>query len=62
MSEWVVEYDNDTSPMDEGFWEWWTVTNGVDAFKADSAEAAQWLCDLLNAGRHSRIAGKAGRE
>ncbi len=44
---WKIEYDNDVGPNDEGFWEWWTVSNGERTFKTDSEEDAQWLSDLL---------------
>lgn len=45
---WKVEYDNDTGPNDEGFSEWWTVTNGDKSFKSSSEPDAHWLCHLLN--------------
>ena len=45
---WTIEYDNDTGPMDEGFWEWWTVTDGTKSFKCNSESEAKWLCDILN--------------
>lgn len=46
---WTVVYDNDTGPMDEGFWQWWTVTDGNRYFRSESGrEDAEWLCDLLN--------------
>jgi hypothetical protein len=45
---WRIEYDNDTGPGDEGFWQWWTVTNGTRSFKCDSEDDAKWLCDFLN--------------
>lgn len=47
MNEWKIEYDNDTGPDDGGFWEWWSVTNGVKAFKCESEEDAQILLVLL---------------
>lgn len=34
--KWRIEYDNDTGPSDEGFWEWWTVTDGTRSFKCDT--------------------------
>ena len=49
MSEWRIEYDNDTGPNDGGFWEWWTVTNGHTSFRADTAEDAETLRALLAA-------------
>lgn len=45
---WRVEYDNDTGPNDEGFWEIWTVTNDKRSFRAESEADAKWLCDRLN--------------
>ena len=47
MSTWVIEYDNDTGSSNEGFWEWWTVTNGEKSFKCDSEQDAQWLRSQL---------------
>lgn len=46
--EWVVEYDNDTGPDDEGFSEWWEVSNGAMSFKAYTKYSAEWLCKTLN--------------
>lgn len=45
---WKVEYDNDTGPNDEGFCEWWTITNGEKTFTTHSKPNATWLCHLLN--------------
>ena len=45
---WKIEYNNDTGPNDEGFQEWWEVTNGKRVFKANSEEDAKWLCGVLN--------------
>lgn len=45
---WKIEYDNDTGPNDEGFEEWWTVTNGESSFRSRNEEDAQWLCEILN--------------
>ena len=45
---WAVEYHNDTGPTDEGYWEWWTVTDGEKSFKSDDEHDAKWLCTLLN--------------
>lgn len=45
---WTVEYNNDVGPDDEGFWEWWTVSNGSMVFKCDSEADAEWLCVCLN--------------
>lgn len=43
-----VEYSNATSPDDDGFWEWWTVSSENRSFKCDSDDDAVWLCELLN--------------
>ena len=45
---WTIENQNDTGPNDEGFWEWWEVSNRARTFKCDDREDAEWLCDLLN--------------
>jgi hypothetical protein len=45
---WRVDYNNDTGPNNESFWEWWEVTDGARIFKCDDENDAQWLCDLLN--------------
>lgn len=50
---WTIEYDNDTGPSDEGYLEWWTVTNGSKSFKCDSESDAEWLCELLN--KHAKF-------
>ena len=42
---WTVEYNNDTGPDDEGFWEWWAVTDGKRNFDQDDAA---WLVYTLN--------------
>lgn len=57
MSKWSVKYDNDVGPGDEGFWEWWDVTDGTVTFRADSEDAATWLCDLLNKNEAAQVAG-----
>ena len=46
--KWNVYYDNDTGPNDEGFLEWWTVTDGDRSFKAGTKKDAEWLCHSLN--------------
>jgi hypothetical protein len=48
VNKWTVEYDNDTGPNDEGYWEWWDVSDGTTTFKAFTDESAKWLCVLLN--------------
>ncbi len=47
--KWTIEYENDTGPADEGFAEWWTVTNGIRSFRCIMQDDAKWLCELLNA-------------
>jgi hypothetical protein len=47
MSEWKIEYDNDTGSDDGGFWPRWTVTDGVKVFRCDSFESARWLFTVL---------------
>lgn len=46
--KWKVEWANDTGPNDESYWEWWIITDGEKAFKAESDQEAYWLRDLLN--------------
>jgi hypothetical protein len=49
MNQWKIEYDNETGPNDDGFLEWWIVTNGKDKlFKCYNKVNAKWLCDTLN--------------
>ena len=48
MSEWKVEYQNDTGPNDDSYWEWWDVSNGKTNYKANTENDAVWLCELLN--------------
>ena len=45
---WTSVYDNDTGMNDEGFWEFWTVTDGSKEYKCDNKEDADWLCRTLN--------------
>lgn len=45
---WRIDYDNDTGPIDEGYHEWWNVTNDEMSFKCDKQEHANWLCKVLN--------------
>lgn len=28
MTRYKIEYENDTGPNDEGFWEWWAIYDG----------------------------------
>lgn len=44
---WRIEYDNDTGAGDEGFAEYWTVTNGTVAFRTSDEDAAKRLVALL---------------
>lgn len=44
---WHIDYGNDTGPDDDGFWEWWEVTNGERTFKCDYKEDAEWLLNAL---------------
>jgi hypothetical protein len=46
---WQVEHENDTGPGDEGYHEWWEVTDGYAIFRTISEWDAAWLRDLLNA-------------
>ena len=46
--KWTIEYYNDTGPGDEGYWEWWTVTDGNRRYRSDSEDDAKWLADMLN--------------
>ena len=45
---WRVEYNNDVSGDDEGFWEWWEVTDGKRTFKTSDQDDAEWLFELLS--------------
>ena len=46
---WQVTYENDSGPNDdEGFAEWWVISDGDHSFNADIEEEALWLCHLLN--------------
>jgi len=49
VPRWIIEYDNDTGPDDDGFAEWWIVTDGEKDFKCRKESDAEWLCDVLNA-------------
>ncbi len=48
LRKWRIDYDNDTGNNDGGFWEWWTLTDGVRSFKCDSEADAQWLHAALS--------------
>ena len=45
---WQIIYNNDTGPDDDGFWEWWDVTDGNRSFRCDSEEDAKWLVENLS--------------
>ena len=47
MSMWRVEYENDTGPDDDCFYEWWIVTDGERVFKCDAESDAHWLLHIL---------------
>jgi len=47
--KWSVQYDNDVGPDDDGFWEWWNVSDGHKSFRSKNREDAKWLCNILNA-------------
>ena len=47
QATWKITYDNDTGPDDEGFWEWWNVTDGKRSFKCDTEADAKFLRDAL---------------
>jgi hypothetical protein len=44
---WTITYDNDVGPDDDGFWEWWNVTDGARSFKCDSKADAEFLLAAL---------------
>jgi hypothetical protein len=46
--KWRVDYGNDVGPDDEGFWEWWIVTDGEKEFNCDDQSDAEWLQKQLN--------------
>jgi hypothetical protein len=45
---WKIEWHNDVGPDDEGYWEWWEVSDGVKTFRCDSEDDAKWLLSILN--------------
>jgi len=47
MNTWIIKYNNDVEPNDEGFCEW-EVTDGKKTFKCNEKEDAEWLCIILN--------------
>jgi len=46
--KWTVEYDNDTGIGDEGFYQWWEITDGDKTFTCNDGKDAEWLCYILN--------------
>jgi len=48
VKTWTIMYDNDTGPNDEGFSEWWSVTDGDREFRVNNEGDANWLCGFLN--------------
>jgi len=46
--KWKIEYDNDTGAGDEGFIEWWAVTDGTRRFACSAESYAKWLAEKLN--------------
>jgi hypothetical protein len=49
MTDWTVEYDNDTGPGDEGYWEWWDLNYRGRGVARVAAEAdARALAALFN--------------
>lgn len=53
---WKIEYNNDTGPGDDSFYEWWEVSNGDMTFKSDNEDHAEWLLALLKS--HSVHGGR----
>lgn len=45
---WTVVCENDVGLHDDGFWQWWEVTDNNRVFKSDEEDDAKWLCDFLN--------------
>lgn len=48
MIKWSIKYNNDTGPLDEGFSEWWTVTDGNMEFICHDENHANWLRNFLD--------------
>lgn len=53
---WTVEYNNDVGPDDDGFWEWWEVTDGKFIYKANKEFEARELADAMNNREAARAA------
>jgi hypothetical protein len=50
--KWEIEYDN---WGEDGFSEWWYVTDGEKSFKCDDEEDAKWLQYILASHENRRI-------
>lgn len=50
-----INYNNDVGPNDDGFWEWWEVSNGETSFSCRTEEDAIWLINVFNTHNISRI-------
>jgi len=48
MRLYKVEYDSDCGIDDEGFVEWWDVTDDDQCFRCNSESEANWLVALIN--------------
>lgn len=48
MSEYRVEYDNDTGTGGDCFFQWWDVTNDETSYECSSRDEADALCRTLN--------------
>ena len=46
--KWIIEYDNETGCGDDGFSEYWYVTDGEKSFRSWKESEAVWLCETLN--------------
>lgn len=46
---WTVEEDSGTGPNDEGYFKWWTVSDGQRSLDCHNAEDATWFANVLNA-------------
>lgn len=49
MKTWTIDCYNNTGQGDEGFYEWWEISNGTATYKADNEKDAGDLFLLLNA-------------
>lgn len=53
-TKWKVEYDNDTGPNDDNYYQFWTISDGNKVFTCYNEEDADWLCKLLNNNEHTK--------